>query len=326
MKIRVVLVGLGHIGQRHAKIIQSLESFDLVATVDPVILGLENIPHFPSLEKFIEAGISADLVSVATPNHLHAPLAQTALKNGFHVVVEKPLAIHEEEARELIALKNQLGKQVFLVMQNRFNPIVQWLKSVLDQEKLGKIFMIQVNCFWNRGDNYYQPNSWKGKKDQDGGVLLTQFSHYLDILLWLFGSWEVTFKKETNVAHQTTTEFNDTGLVGLQFHRGAMGTFSYTTAAFQKNVESTLTILGEKGSVKLMGPYMDQLVFAHWDGNDAPPVCEVNPLTHPTQNVQDNHRLFYEHVAHALHHEIPSPISLEDGCTILSLAQQMTES
>jgi len=325
MKIRVVLVGLGHIGQRHAKIIQSLEAFELVATVDPVNLGLGSIPHFKSLEDFIEAGVSADLVSIATPNHLHAPLAQTALKNGFHVVVEKPLAIHVEDAKKLYETSIQAKKEIFLVMQNRFNPIVKWLKEVMVQEKLGKIFMVQVNCFWNRGTSYYQPNSWKGKKEQDGGVLLTQFSHYLDILYWLMGRWEVTFIEESNVAHQGITEFNDTGLVGLKFADGAIGTFSYTTAAYQKNVESTLTILGEKGSVKLMGPYMDQLVYAHWEGNDTPPVCEVNPLTHPTQNVQDNHRLFYQNVEFSIQNQTASEISVLDGMVILELAHLMTK-
>lgn len=301
-----------------------MEEFELVATVDPQSNGINDIPHFKDLDSFFQSEILADLVTVATPNHLHAPLAKRTLEQGLHVIVEKPLAIFEREAEELIELKKEKGKQVFLVMQNRFNPIVQWLKSIIQQEKLGKIFMVQVNCFWNRGDQYYQPNSWKGKKSQDGGVLLTQFSHYLDILYWLFGSWEVTFKTEKNVAHQFTTEFNDTGIVGMEFNNGAMGTFSYTTATFQKNVESTLTILGEKGSVKLMGPYMDQLVFAHWEGNDAPAVCEVNPLTHPTQNVQDNHRMFYAHVAQSLQNQTPSPISLEDGCAILSLAHKMS--
>jgi predicted dehydrogenase len=146
------------------------------------------------------------------------------------------------------------------------------------------------------------------------------------MMYWLMGSWEVTFLQEANVAHQTTTEFNDTGVVGLQFANGAMGSFSYTTASFQKNMESTLTILGEKGSIKLMGPYMDQLVFAHWEGNDAPAVCEVNPLVYPTQNVQDNHRLFYLEIANSLRQGQPFNIALEDGVSILSLVKKMTRS
>jgi UDP-N-acetyl-2-amino-2-deoxyglucuronate dehydrogenase len=323
MSIRIVLVGLGHIGRRHASIIQLLDDFELVATVDPVHSGLEGIPHFSSLENFFQEDLEAEVATIATPNHLHAPLAKLAIQKGLHAIIEKPLAIHETEAMELLDWKEKYHKEIFLVMQNRFNPIVLWLKEVIENQKLGKIFMVQVNCFWNRGDSYYQPNSWKGKKDQDGGVLLTQFSHYLDMMFWLMGSWEVTFIQEANVAHQTTTEFNDTGVVGLQFANGAMGSFSYTTASFQKNVESTLTILGEKGSIKLMGPYMDQLVFAHWEGNDAPPVCEVNPLVHPTQNVQDNHRLFYQHVAYSLQQNLSPTIELKDGVEIIKLANKM---
>lgn len=325
MRIHVVLMGLGHIGKRHAKIIQSLDEFELVATIDPQSEGIELVPHFSDWESFMASGIPADVASVATPNHLHAPMAEKAMRSGMNVIVEKPLAIHVEDAKNLHEISIQTNKEIFLVMQNRFNPIVQWLKEVMDQEKLGKIFMVQVNCFWNRGNSYYQPNSWKGKKDQDGGVLLTQFSHYLDILYWLMGRWEVTFTEESNVAHQGITEFNDTGVVGLKFGNGAMGTFSYTTATFQKNVESTLTILGEKGSIKLMGPYMDQLVYAHWEGDDTPPVCEVNPLTHPTENVQDNHRLFYQKVALALKNHSTSEISVNDGMVILELAHLMTK-
>lgn len=325
MKIPLVLLGLGHIGQRHARIVQGLNEFELVATIDPQSQGLDAVPHFADWDSFMASGIGAEVASVATPNHLHAPLAEKAMRSGMHAIVEKPLAIHVVDAKNLQEVSLQTKKEIFLVMQNRFNPIVQWLKEVVDQQKLGKIFMVQVNCFWNRGSSYYQPNSWKGKKDQDGGVLLTQFSHYLDILYWLMGRWEVTFIEESNIAHQGTTEFNDTGLVGIKFSNGAMGTFSYTTATYQKNVESTLTILGEKGSIKLMGPYMDQLVYAHWEGNDAPAVCEVNPLTHPTQNVQDNHRLFYQKVAQAIQNQSASEISVVDGTAILELAHLMTK-
>jgi predicted dehydrogenase len=324
MKIPLVLLGLGHIGRRHAQIVQKLNEYELVATIDPLSPGLENIPHFDEWESFLASGIHASVASIATPNHLHAPLAEKAMRSGLHVIVEKPLAIQVDDAQKLQEVSHQTKKEIFLVMQNRFNPIVEWLKDVIDHQKLGKVFMVQVNCFWNRGTSYYQPNSWKGKKDQDGGVLLTQFSHYLDILYWLLGSWEVTFIDELNVAHQGITEFNDTGLVGIKFANGAMGSFSYTTATYQKNVESTLTILGEKGSIKLMGPYMDQLVYAHWEGNDAPPVCEVNPLTHPTQNVQDNHRLFYQKVAFAIQNNASSNISV-DGKAILQLAHLMTK-
>lgn len=316
-------MGLGHIGQRHIRVMEQLPEAALVATIDPIAPPYKDIPHFISWEDFQKSGIEADMITIATPNHTHAPLAEQALRAGYHAVVEKPLMIDPKDGSRLISAQRESGKSLFLVMQNRFSPLVQWLKSVVDQQKLGTIFMVQINCFWNRGAQYYTPNSWRGKADQDGGVLLTQFSHYVDILYWLMGDFSVSSSKNQNYLHQGITDFSDSGIVTLSFKNGAMGSFCYTTAAFEKNMESSLTILGEKGSIKLMGPYMDQLAYAHWDGNDTPDVCAENPLLAVPKNVQDNHLHYYKHILAVMNHDSKPLISTEEGIRVVELIRQM---
>jgi UDP-N-acetyl-2-amino-2-deoxyglucuronate dehydrogenase len=151
-------------------------------------------------------------------------------------------------------------------MQNRYSPPSQWIKSVVDQRLLGDIHLVQVNCYWNRDERYYKAGSWKGSNALDGGTLFTQFSHFIDILYWLFGDITDIQGKFADFNHNDLTEFEDSGLVTFRFLDGGMGCLNYSTAVWDKNLESSMTIIGSNGSVKIGGQYMDQVEYCHIKG------------------------------------------------------------
>jgi predicted dehydrogenase len=176
-------------------------------------------------------------------------------------------------------------------MQNRYSPPSQWLKSVITENRLGKIFLVQVNCFWNRDDRYYHPDEkqneknlpagrqgWKGKKSLDGGPLFTQFSHFIDMMYWLFGDVRNIQTHFANFNHQHSTEFfDDSGLVTFEFLNGGIGCFNYSNSVWDKNLESSITIIGEKGSIKVGGQYMDRIEYCHIENYTMPELPASNP-------------------------------------------------
>src|SRR5690606_24345136 len=179
-KIKFAVVGAGRIGKRHASMVKLNKDAELVAVVDSdesLKEELEkefNVPFFSSSEALYEAEIEIDVVNVCTPNYLHAPQAIEALQHKCHVVVEKPMALTKVDAEKVIHYSLQVNKRVFCVMQNRYSPPSRWLKEVVGSNLLGEIYMVNINCFWNRDDDYYKggdPNYWKGKLEKDGGTL-----------------------------------------------------------------------------------------------------------------------------------------------------------
>lgn len=270
--IKFAVIGCGRIGKRHASMVAINGDTELVALVDTnedihKSLNEEfNVPVFKSLSEFIASNISADVVNICTPNYLHAPQAIAALKNGSHVVVEKPMALSKVDAEEVIHESLKVNKRVFCVMQNRYSPPSRWLKEIVESGVLGEVYMANINCFWNRDDDYYQGGAktyWKGKQDQDGGTLFTQFSHFLDTMYWLFGDITNIQANFYDFNHQHTTEFEDSGIVQFDFVKGGAGSINYSTSVYGQNMESSLSIIGEKGSVKVGGQYMNEIVYCH---------------------------------------------------------------
>ncbi|MFN3940373.1 MAG: Gfo/Idh/MocA family protein, partial [Chitinophagales bacterium] len=191
-KIRFAIIGLGHIGKRHAEMISRQEGAELVALVDikqkeDLQIAQYAVPFFSSIEELLSSGIQTDVINIATPNGLHAQQAIVSLEAGKHVVIEKPIALTKHDAEDVIHKALQVNRYVFAVMQNRYSPPSRWIKEMVTSGRLGKIFMVQVNCYWNRDARYYKPGHWHGTKDLDGGTLFTQFSHFIDIMYWLFG-------------------------------------------------------------------------------------------------------------------------------------------
>ena len=182
-KIRFAVVGCGHIGKRHAEMIIRNEEAELVALCDiksKKELGIENynVPFFSSIDDLLKSDIEIDVVNVCTPNGLHAEQALKTLNKKKHVVCEKPMALSKASCEEIIFKSLQVSKNVFVVKQNRYSPPSKWIKEVVEKKLLGDIFMVQMNCYWNRDDRYYTGKNWKGTKDLDGGTLFTQFSHF----------------------------------------------------------------------------------------------------------------------------------------------------
>jgi predicted dehydrogenase len=199
------------------------------------------------------------------------------LDNKSHVVIEKPMGLTRQECEEVIFKSLQVSRHVFCVKQNRYSPSSKWLKEVVEKDLLGKINMVQLSCYWNRDARYYKPGGWKGTQDLDGGVLFTQFSHFIDIMYWLFGDIQNIVSKSTNFNHQGATEFNDSGVVQFEFINGGFGSINYSTSIWNKNFESSIIVIGEKGTVKVSGQYMDQLEYCHIEDYEMPELDPPNP-------------------------------------------------
>jgi predicted dehydrogenase len=281
-KVRFAVVGCGHIGKRHAEMIVRNEEAELVALIDvkdksALKIDHFDVPFFSSLDSFLSASLDVDVVNIATPNGFHAEQALACLEGRRHVVVEKPIALNKLDAEKLIFKALHVHRHVFAVMQNRYTPPSQWVKQMVDSGKLGKIFMVQLNCFWNRDERYYVEGSWHGKKDLDGGTLYTQFSHFIDILYWLFGDIENIQSRIRDFNHADLTEFEDSGLVNFDFVNGGIGCINFSTAVWNQNMESSMTIVAENGSIKIGGQYMNEVEYCHIKNYDMPVLPPTNP-------------------------------------------------
>lgn len=281
-KVKFAVVGCGHIGKRHAEMISRNGEAELVALIDvkdksALSIDQFNVPFFSSMESFLASGIEVDVINIATPNGLHAEHSLAALNAKKHVVIEKPLALNKKDAEQVIFKSLHVHKQVFAVMQNRYSPPSVWIKDMVESGKLGKIFMVQLNCYWNRDDRYYKTDSWHGKKDLDGGTLFTQFSHFIDIMYWLFGDIDNIQSKFNDFNHADLTDFEDSGFISFDFVNGGMGALNFSTAVWNKNLESSMTIIAENGSVKIGGQYMDIVEYCHVKDYEMPELAPTNP-------------------------------------------------
>jgi len=282
-KLKFAIVGFGHIGKRHAAIIKGYPTTDVVAICDvkPEIKTFVDqeydVPFFTSIDDLLKSAIEIDVVCVCSPNGLHAEQAIKALERNCHVVCEKPMGLHKAECENVIFKALQNSKQVFCVMQNRYSPPSVWLKEVVDNKVLGEVFQVQINCYWNRDDRYYSKSDWKGKKSLDGGPLFTQFSHFIDIMYWLFGDITDVKARFENFNHQHNTEFEDSGFVSFRFVNGGIGSINYSTSVWDKNLESSITIIGSKGTIKVGGQYMDKVEYCHVKDYTMPVLAPSNP-------------------------------------------------
>src|SRR5690606_10854400 len=255
-KVKFAVVGCGHIGKRHAEMIMRNEGSELVALIDvkekeALQIDQYPVPFFNNLSDFLQAGIDVDVINIASPNGFHAEQAMQCLEARKHIVVEKPMALTKQAAEQVIFKALHVHRHVFAVMQNRYSPPSVWIKDLVESGKLGQIYMVQLNCYWNRDNRYYKPESWHGKKDLDGGTLFTQFSHFIDIMYWLFGDITNIQAKLNDFNHQELTDFEDSGFVSFDFVNGGMGCLNYSTAIWNQNLERSMTIIAESGSVKI---------------------------------------------------------------------------
>ncbi|MBL0273105.1 MAG: Gfo/Idh/MocA family oxidoreductase [Chitinophagaceae bacterium] len=303
--LRFALIGCGRIADRHAtemvKHGQLAAVCDIVKEkADTVAEKFAAIPYY-SISDLLANEKGIDVVAICTPNGLHAEHSILSMQAGHHVLCEKPMALSSTDAGRMIETAATSGKQLFIVKQNRFNPPVAFVKQLLENKKLGKIFSFQINCFWNRPPAYYQ-HSWLGTKELDGGTLFTQFSHFIDLLYWLLGDVAAASGIRSNYAHKDMIEFEDTGVAFLQMTDGPIGTIHYTINSHPANMEGSLVVFGEKGTVKIGGQYLNELEYFSVEGMDKPDLPEGNPPNQYGfyQGSMSNHDKVYEMLVRAV--------------------------
>lgn len=259
--IKFSILGYGHIGKVHHQAILASDLAELISIIDFDLPSDLDIKSYSTLEGFLQEDNETDVVIIATPNGLHREHAIRCLKAGKNVLIEKPIALTVEDAQDILSVANERKLRVFSSMQLRFSPVVQYVKKLIDNKALGKIFMVNIQCYWNRNKNYYKLREWHGTDEMDGGVLFTQFSHFVDILNFWFDEVNCVGAKSFNFSHQHITEFDDSGYVDFTAD-DAVGHMTYTTSVFNKNFESSITIIAEKGTVKIGEQYLNKMLYS----------------------------------------------------------------
>jgi len=326
--LRFAIVGFGNIGRRHAEHIMQNPHTELVAVCD-IKASLnakvpEHISFYTDIDQMLQE-TKADVLCVCTPNYLHEIHTIKGLHAGLHTVVEKPMAISVASCDRMIAAAKETGKTIFAVKQNRYNPPVQAVKKIINNDELGKLYMLQVNCFWNRGDAYYAESDWRGKKEKDGGCLFTQFSHFVDILYYLNGSIKAAAGWVHNFAHQHNTEVEDTGSFVLRGVNDTIINFNFTTCAYERNMEGSITIFAEKGTLKIGGQYLNTIEYQQLESNSLPAInitAKANDYG-LYQGSMSNHDKVIQNVVDVILHDKPIMTSAEEGREVVRMIEQM---
>lgn len=329
-KIKFAVVGAGHIGKRHAEMIRREEEAELVGFVDTrsaeecdaVEFG---VPFFTSVDELLSAGLEIDVMNICTPNGLHASQSLLALDANINVVCEKPMGLSKDNCEKVIFKALQKNKHVFCVMQNRYSPPSEWIKSIVEEKILGEIFMVQLNCYWNRDERYYKSGGWKGTQDLDGGTLFTQFSHFIDIMYWLFGDIDNIQGKFADFTHKELTDFEDSGFVSFDFVDGGMGCINYSTAVANQNLESSITIIGANGSVKIGGQYMNEVEVCNIKDYEMPELKPSNPANDygPYKGSAANHNYVIRNVIDTLKGRTSATTNALEGLKVVEIIERI---
>ncbi|HVX50123.1 MAG TPA: Gfo/Idh/MocA family oxidoreductase [Chitinophagaceae bacterium] len=304
-ELTFAITGCGRIAERHAAYIQKVGKLAAVCDIDAQkaeALGKKyNARVYYSHHDMLKSEKGLSVASVCTPNGLHAQHSISALNAGIDVLCEKPMAITSYDCGEMIKAAERNNRRLFIVKQNRFNPPVMAVKQAIDNGIMGRIYSVHVNCFWNRGNNYYT-GSWRGTKALDGGTLFTQFSHFIDLLYWMIGDVKKVQCLTRNFAHNATIEFEDTGIALLEFYNNAMGNINFTINSFEKNMEGSVTIFAENGTVKIGGQYLNELEYQDIKGYVIKDLPKGNPANDygAYSGSMSNHDKVYQNLADVL--------------------------
>ncbi len=305
MSVSFAIIGCGRIAVKHAEEICKLGNLVAVCDIDPTkaayFAKTYTATAYYNLTDLLANEKNIDVVSICTPNGLHALQTIECLKANKHVLCEKPMSISTADAHNMIAAAEAAHKRLFIVKSARHNPLVIALKKLIDDNVLGKIFSFTVNCVWNRPTAYFS-DEWRGTLALDGGTLYTQFSHYIDIVCWLLGKHSNMSGYRKNVNHTNCIEFEDTGVISLQMKNGAIGTIHYSINAFEKNQEISLNIVAEHTTIKLGGTYMNEIVYQHPVLINKDILAEINTENNYGfyKGSVSNHDKIYENVVNAL--------------------------
>jgi len=328
-KIKFGIIGCGRIAQRHAEHINNLGELIAVADVKKdranELSTKYKCASYNSMDDLLTNEKEIDVISICTPNGLHAEQTIKALNKGFNVLCEKPMALSVIDCNLMNEAAKRNNRKLFIVKQNRFNPPITALKRVIGEGRLGKILNVQLNCFWNRTEPYYKNSDWKGTKNLDGGTLFTQFSHFIDLLYWLVGEIKEVKSFLENFLLKDIIEFEDSGVIILKFKNGAIGTINYTVNSYKKNMEGSITVFGEKGTVKVGGQYLNVLEYQSIAGYEITDVPESRPSNDYGfyQGSMSNHDKIYENVIDVLTNNSEIAINGEEGLKTVEIIEKI---
>ena len=327
-KLSFAIIGCGQIAQRHAKHIanygQLVAVCDIVESKAVLLAKQYNATVYTAIAELLMVEPEIDVIVICTPNGLHAKHSIQALQAGHHVLVEKPMGLTASDCKKMMEVAVAVNKQLFPVMQNRFNPPVLAVKKAMDENTFGKIASVQLTCLWNRANAYYK-DSWHGTKEMDGGILFTQFSHFVDLLYWFFGDVKNISGITKNAIHGDAIEFEDCGVVLLEFGNGIIGTIHFSINAFGKNREGALTISGEKGIVKIGGEYLNTIDYQQFANYQ---LYETNSIAEPNdygtyQGSMSNHDKVYQNLVETLVKGVPFYVSAYEGFKTIELIEKI---
>jgi UDP-N-acetyl-2-amino-2-deoxyglucuronate dehydrogenase len=320
---RFALAGCGRISKSHFDAFEKhKDRAELVGVcdVDPDALRRAHertsVPAYASLDAML-AKTDADIVCIATPSGLHSAHAIQVAQSGRHVLSEKPMATRWEDGKRMVEVCDKAGVQLFVVKQNRLNPTVQLVKRAIAKGRFGRIYAVQCNVFWTRPQEYYDSARWRGTWEFDGGAFMNQASHYVDLLEWLIGPVESVQAFTATLARRIEVE--DTGVAAIRWRNGALGSMNVTMLTYPKNLEGSITILGEKGTVKLGGVAVNQI--EHWQFQDSDPMdAQLDEASYQTTSVYGfGHPLYYRNVIGALRGEAEAETDGREGLKSLEL-------
>ncbi len=321
------IIGCGKISTRHAENMVRFGKISAVCDISPeradAMAENYGAKAYYSLKELLENERQLSTVSICTPNGLHAHQSILCLKAGLNVLCEKPLCIKVEDGLKMIAAAKSSKKKLFVVKQNRFNPPVIEVKKILNENKLGKIFGFQLNCFWNRSNEYYL-DTWRGTKTLDGGTLFTQFSHFIDVMYWMLGDVENVQAFGKNFAHPTI-EIEDSGVVIFEMKSGVIGSLNYTVNSYKKNMEGSITIFGEKGTIKVGGQYLNVLEYqsiSDYKLKNFPKSQGENDYGF-YKGSMSNHDKVYENLVKALKNDKHEIASAEEGLKTVEIIEKI---
>jgi UDP-N-acetyl-2-amino-2-deoxyglucuronate dehydrogenase len=321
--VRFALVGCGRISANHIEALrQHAGRAELVAVCDnrpealAAAVARTGAQGFASLDALL-AGSQADIVVLATPSGLHPRQAMRAAQAGRHVLTEKPMATKWDEGMQMVRVCREAGVKLFVVKQNRLNPTLQLLKGAVDSGRFGQVYMATVNVFWTRPQSYYDDAPWRGRWDLDGGAFLNQASHYVDMVDWLVGPVDSVHAYTATLARDIEAE--DTGVMSLRLRRGGLASVNVTMLTHGKNFEGSITILGEKGTVRVGGVAVNQI--QHWEFADQRPEDEqVKSASYATPSVYGpGHPLYYDNVIGTLRGEQHAEVDGYEGLRSLEV-------
>ena len=322
-KIRFALVGCGRIAKNHfAALERHAERAELVAVCDnqPEALasaaGATGARAFASLDALLQSS-DADIVVLATPSGLHPRQAIKVARAGRHVLTEKPMATKWDEGMAMVRACREEGVKLFVVKQNRLNATMQVLKRAIDEGRFGRIVMANVNVFWTRPQSYYDDAPWRGRWDLDGGAFMNQASHYVDMVDWLIGPVDNVHAYTATLARDIEAE--DTGVMSLRLRSGALASINVTMLTHGKNFEGSITLLGERGTVRIGGVAINEI--QHWEFDEPRPEdADIRSASYATPSVYGfGHPLYYDNVIRTLRGEAHAEVDGYEGLRSLEV-------